>query len=573
MGLCEVAHFSLRGFEQWAGGEAAIGGSDAVLAPFQLAGPMELWIQDENLIAGKFNFHDIRFNHDLDAGVLKKVILTDGAVVTVKRARSVSLLHPVELPLPLNPTNNNFASGLLTLAERLRCASGSEAPGLVELSSASKRKSVQADTISTIDLHGGATSLLTPDWFTALWPLAFIDGSYPNLLGFEALLSSVLGPKANTERTKPETVRMHFEVLARVDGDEVVPERVVQVNPVIAAEDTVAPNVLVGNTSMSEAPIVNPPSNPFTLRVPVKYSFLVKLSFDLRDALVGRSVDYEFDVEIDNKVLPFKLLEDVNQWDYVELPIFRLEDSSNGLLERQLLEDQMPVLASFQLAGPMELWIQDENFIAGCQISQPASSSRTSASTKSKGNLCKLVLYPPLISMEEPLPFSQHRIGSPHCGLLPPSMDLTLTCLILRHCYLLFWVPKKTQRFVQAVEGRCVSTDFYEDRFWSREETEMHFEVVARVDGDEVVPERVVQVNPVIAAEDIVAPNVLVGNTSMSKALIVNPPSNPFTLRVPVNNWNNRVHWKFCNSLAEGFENSSIDIEKVISGLPDFRSE
>ncbi|CAI9765413.1 unnamed protein product [Fraxinus pennsylvanica] len=302
-----------------------------VLAPFQLAGPMELWIQDAK---------DMRISlpHDVDAGVLKKVILADGAVVTVKGARSVSLRHPVELPLPLNRTNNNFASGLLTLAERLQHASRSQggpllslrivgpssltsptssstsssnklklkrlAPGLVELSSASKRKSVQADALSTIGLQGEATSLLTPDRFTTMWPLISIDGSNPNLLGFEALLSSVLGPKANTEgsfkllkadvsaqtfmkigfgvekklskgdgfdwegfpewRTKPETVRMHFEVLAKVDGDKVVPERVVQVNPVIA-EDTVAPSELLGNTTMSKTPILNPPSNPFTL--------------------------------------------------------------------------------------------------------------------------------------------------------------------------------------------------------------------------------------------------------------------------------------------------------------------
>ncbi|KAL2476824.1 hypothetical protein Fot_45838 [Forsythia ovata] len=302
-----------------------------VLAPFQLSGPMELWIQDAK---------DMRISlpHDVDAGVLKKVILADGAVVTVKGARSVSLRHPVELLLPLNRTNNDFASGLLALAERLRHASRSQggpllslrivgpssltsptsssptsgnklklkrlAPGLVELSSASKRKSVQADAISTIDLQGEVTSLLTPDQFTTFWPLASVDGSNHNLLGFEALLSSVLGPKANTQgsfkllkadvsaqtfvkigfgvekklskgdgfdwegfpewRTKPETVRMHFEVLAKVDGDKVVPERVVQVNPVIA-EDTVAPNVLMGNTTMSKTPIVNPPSNPFTL--------------------------------------------------------------------------------------------------------------------------------------------------------------------------------------------------------------------------------------------------------------------------------------------------------------------
>ncbi|KAL2512002.1 hypothetical protein Adt_17602 [Abeliophyllum distichum] len=301
-----------------------------VLEPFQLAGPMELWIQDAK---------DMRISlpHDVDAGILKKVILADGAVVTVKGAKSVSLRHPVELPLPFNRSSGGFASGLLTLAEHLRHASSSHggpllslrivgptsltspissspsssnklklkrlAPGLVELSSASKRGAMKADAVSTIDLQEEATALLKPDRFTKLWPLVSVNGSNSNLLGFEALLSSVLGPKANKDgtfkllkagisaqtfvkmsfgvekklkegdgiweslpewRTKPETVRTHFEVLATVDGDKVVPERVVHVNPVMG-EDTVAPNVLLGNMTMSRMPIVHPPPNPFML--------------------------------------------------------------------------------------------------------------------------------------------------------------------------------------------------------------------------------------------------------------------------------------------------------------------
>lgn len=300
-----------------------------VLAPFQLAGPMELWIQDAK---------DMRISlpHDVDAGVLKKVILADGAVVTVKGARSVSLRNPVELPLPLNRTSNSFASGLIALAERLRhralhnqespllslrivgptsltSPTSSKpsinnrlklkrlAPGLVELSSASKLKPV--DALSPIDLQGEATALLTPDRFTTLWPVASINGSNQNLLGFEALFSSVLGSKANKKgtfkllkadvsaqtfvkigfglekklngdefsfegfpewRTKPENVKMHFEVLAKVEGDKVVPEKVIQVNPV-TVEETVAPNVLLGNASMSKIPIAHQPPNPFTL--------------------------------------------------------------------------------------------------------------------------------------------------------------------------------------------------------------------------------------------------------------------------------------------------------------------
>ncbi|KDO67937.1 hypothetical protein CISIN_1g019224mg [Citrus sinensis] len=300
-----------------------------VLAPFQLAGPMELWIQDAK---------DMRISlpHDVDAGVLKKVVLADGAVVTVNGARSVSLRHPIDLPLPLNQSNNGFASGLLTLAEQLRHASRAQgapllslrivgptslaappasspspsnklklkrlAPGLVELSSRAKTETT--DALSTIDLQEGATTLLTPKHFTTMWPVASVNGSNHNLLGFETLLSSVLGPKAKQKgsfkllkadvsaqtflkigfgvekklkegdgfdlegfpewRTKPETVKLHFEVLAKVDGEKVIPERVVQVNP-FDVEDTVAPNVLLGNKTMSQTPIIYPPQSPFDL--------------------------------------------------------------------------------------------------------------------------------------------------------------------------------------------------------------------------------------------------------------------------------------------------------------------
>ncbi|TQD88848.1 hypothetical protein C1H46_025592 [Malus baccata] len=55
--------------------------------------------------------------------------------------------------------------------------------------------------------------------------------------------------------------------------------------------------------------------------------------FDLRDTQMGHSVAYEFNVEVDNKVLHFKLLEDVDRWDYVDLPIFRVEDE-NGLVQK-----------------------------------------------------------------------------------------------------------------------------------------------------------------------------------------------------------------------------------------------
>lgn len=302
--------------------------AEPVLAPFQLAGPMELWIQDAK---------DMRLNlpHDVDAGVLKKVILAEGAVVTVKGARSVSLRHPLDLPLPLNNSDNGFASGLLALAEHLRLAASSKdgplvslrivgptsltspsssspsssnrlklkrlAPGLVELSSLFKAKAIEP--IPTMDNEEMA--LLAPTHFTTMWPLASINGSNPNLRGFEALLHSVLGAKAKANgsfrllkadvsaqtfvkmvfgvekelkegdglvdwkqfpdwRTKPESVKMHFEVLAKVDGEKIVPEKISQVQPVLI-EDSVAPNLLTGNVTMSSIPLVYAPTSPFTL--------------------------------------------------------------------------------------------------------------------------------------------------------------------------------------------------------------------------------------------------------------------------------------------------------------------
>lgn len=277
---------------------------------------------------------DLILQHDVDAGVLKKVVLADGAVVTVKGARSVSLRHPIDLPLPLNTTQNGFAAGLLTLAKQLRHASRSPgarllslrivgptslaapssssstssnnsrlklkrlAPGLVELSSPSNAKAIEP-----YSADDEAPPLLASTQFTGMWPLPSLNGSNANLLGFETLLSSVLGPNAkkkgsfrllkadvsaqtfvkmgfeavkklkggeiNVEgfpewRTKPEMVRLHFEVLAKVVGDKVVPERIVPMEPIMV-ENTVAPNVLTGNMTMSRIPIIYPPPNFFTL--------------------------------------------------------------------------------------------------------------------------------------------------------------------------------------------------------------------------------------------------------------------------------------------------------------------
>jgi hypothetical protein len=89
--------------------------------------------------------------------------------------------------------------------------------------------------------------------------------------------------------------------------------------------------------------------------------------FDVRDARVGKAVAYEFVIEIGKKVIPVKLLEDVNRWDFVDLPFFHRMSGGyetkegNSLAEMSKKKDDaaLPELLPFQLAGPMELWIQD----------------------------------------------------------------------------------------------------------------------------------------------------------------------------------------------------------------------
>ncbi|CAL9093544.1 unnamed protein product [Musa textilis] len=290
-----------------------------VLPPFQLAGPMELWIQDGD---------DMRLSlpHDVEAGALKKVILSDGAVVTVKGAKSVSLRHPIDLPLPLNrshPKNRPVASGLLSIAEALRDASRTNQKPLLSLrivgptSLTSSPSASPNDKLKLKRLAPGLVELssrsvpepsdeVDGSRRTMLWPLTSLNGSDPSLHGFEELLASVLGKKGSEEgsfrlvkaqvsaqtyvkmgfavekklldregevdwsvfpawKTKPEKAIMHFEVLARVeDNGRVVPERIAEIQP-FEIQESVNDSLQTGNASMSKAQILHPPPAYFTL--------------------------------------------------------------------------------------------------------------------------------------------------------------------------------------------------------------------------------------------------------------------------------------------------------------------
>ncbi|BBN09756.1 hypothetical protein MPTK1_4g22400 [Marchantia polymorpha subsp. ruderalis] len=226
----------------------------AVMKPFQLAGPVDLWISDAK---------DLRLAmpHEVDAGMVRRVLVADGAFVTVEGAREVSLSHPLQLPLPLLQTGSGFggsvASKLLHLAARLRQASQSEEKPLLSLrivgptslvAASEESDSNKAAGLKVKKLAPGSVELvsrkdkpeqqhlalvqdqplsLTVPW---LWPLASLNGSNPNLLGLEKALLAVLGRKAHqrgsinllkAKATVASFVKLPFELEMQLNNETV----------------------------------------------------------------------------------------------------------------------------------------------------------------------------------------------------------------------------------------------------------------------------------------------------------------------------------------------------------------
>lgn len=298
----------------------------AILAPFQLSGPVELWIQDAEQMR-------LAVPNDVEAGVLKKVLLADGAVVTVEGAREVSLARPLQLPLPLSGISKDggLAASIVALADRLRYESRAEekpllslkivgptslvassvesdssrnklkvkrlAPGAIELVS---RQQQEQALISSIQDSLPAPSEGREPW---LWPLPSFNGSDSRLLNLERILLSALGPsvykkgsfkllrakvsaatfvrvefqleKKLTEesfppelwpewKTRPSAERLQFEVLAKVEGQKLLPVSVQAMKPYLNVETTTW-RAAMGNVSYSKIPKVFLPPSSMTL--------------------------------------------------------------------------------------------------------------------------------------------------------------------------------------------------------------------------------------------------------------------------------------------------------------------
>ncbi|GLJ55288.1 hypothetical protein SUGI_1186420 [Cryptomeria japonica] len=265
-----------------------------VLSPFQLAGPLELWIHDADHMR-------LSVPHDVEAGILKKVMLADGAVVTVVGARELSLRQPIQLPLPISTAteDGNLALNLIELATKLRRDSSNQekpvslrivgptslaassinepdstssklkvkrlAPGSVEL------RSRQEQGMQTpVSLEVDANSLGPNDMW--MWPLPSLNGSDPKLRGIEELLRAILGPNAQQKGTikllKAQAaaatfVKVQFELEKKAGNDtfnmETWPEWRTKSSVVRLQFE------LTGNVTFSKIPLGYPPVSPFTL--------------------------------------------------------------------------------------------------------------------------------------------------------------------------------------------------------------------------------------------------------------------------------------------------------------------
>lgn len=299
----------------------------AILAPFQLSGPVELWIQDAEQVR-------LAVPNDVEAGVLKKVLLADGAVVTVEGAREISLARPLQLPLPLPGISNDggLAASLVALADRLRYASRVEAkpllslkivgptsliassvkdsdtsrnklkvkrlaPGTIELVSRQKQDPDLAETFEN------SLPVLSGGWEPWMWPLPSLNGSDARLINLEKILLSALGPSVYKKgsfkllrakvsaatfvrvefqlekrlsdesfppelwpewKTRPSVQRLQFEVLAKIEGQKLLPVSVHELQPYMNLETTTW-RAAMGNVSRSKIPRVFLPPSSMTL--------------------------------------------------------------------------------------------------------------------------------------------------------------------------------------------------------------------------------------------------------------------------------------------------------------------
>lgn len=295
--------------------------AEAVLLPFQMQGPLEVWIEEADNL-------QLVMPDNNNIGGFKHLILAEGAVVTVEGAREVSLAHPVDFPSSLNTSFpvSGPGSNLWLLSLSLRHAMQLEGRRLVELRivgptlmvvAALGNQETTESNVEAIFFAPGALELFinrtesnSPSPIGNLtdqqmWPLPSLYSSDLKLLFLEKLLIRYLGNRAYREgsfriirasarasvfiqiqlelekklgndsfdsdlwpawRTRPTVQRLHFEVLARVEGKKLKPILIKKRKPFVKVE-THSWSELMSNVSFTSFPSVLIPCSPLTLDV------------------------------------------------------------------------------------------------------------------------------------------------------------------------------------------------------------------------------------------------------------------------------------------------------------------
>jgi hypothetical protein len=301
--------------------EAANLAAEAVLLPFQMEGPLEVWIEEANNL-------QLVMPDNNNIGGLKHLILAEGVVVTVEGAREVSLAYPVDFPSSLNTSFpvSGPGSNLWALSLSLRHAMQLEGRHLVALrivgptlmvaaalgNQETAESNVEAKFFApgALELFTNRTESNSPSPIGKLtdqqtWPLPSLYSSDLKLLFLEKLLIKYLGNRAYREgsfriirasatasvfvkiqlelkkkisndsfdsdlwpawRTRPTVQRLHFEVLARVEGKKLKPILIKRLKPFVKVE-TYSWSALMSNVSFTSFPSVLIPCSPLTLDV------------------------------------------------------------------------------------------------------------------------------------------------------------------------------------------------------------------------------------------------------------------------------------------------------------------
>eukprot|EP01018_Ginkgo_biloba_P002662 Gb_13323 [translate_table: standard] len=291
-----------------------------VLEPFQMEGPLELWIEGADQL-------QLVLPDNTNVGGFSHLLLDEGIIITIEGAQEVSLARPVDFSSPMNSSFpvGGPGSRLWSLLASLRHATQGEgkrllsvrivSPTLIVAASSGDQEATGCNiaanffasgslelSLNRLENHPPASIGKLPN--QQMWPVP-LNSSDMKVLFLEQLLITFIGNRAYREgsfrilqasakasafvqiqlelekklsndsfdsdlwpawRTRPTVQRLHFEVLARVEGNRLKPLVVKRLKPFIKVE-TYSWGDLMSNVSFTSFQSILIPSGPLTLDV------------------------------------------------------------------------------------------------------------------------------------------------------------------------------------------------------------------------------------------------------------------------------------------------------------------